>query len=131
MIINLLKALPIFNCLFTDYKLNRRVNSVATKHSKYRVEIVDDLNQPVFNASISQDGTTKVETGINGMATLFIKPVAKGQPPVYSFTIKSGDKEIKVKYIQVKKGETVSAKFKLEASGYIVPVPVESQSANA
>ncbi|MEO5570659.1 MAG: hypothetical protein ABIS37_06990 [Bacteroidia bacterium] len=65
----------------------------ATKHSKYRVQIIDDLNQPVFNASILQDGTTnKVETGINGMAPLFIKPVAKGQ---LLFTALLSNREIK------------------------------------
>jgi hypothetical protein len=119
-----------------DYKLNRKETGTSTKFTKYRVVIVDDLNQPVFNASILQDGTTnKVFTGINGMATLFVKPVApvaKGQTPVYSFTVKSGNKEINSGNVAIKKGETVSAQYKLEPSGFIIPAPVETpQNQNA
>jgi hypothetical protein len=116
-----------------DYKLNRKATLTASKHTKYRVFIFDDLKQPVFNASIIQDGTTnEVFTGINGMATVFVKPVAKGQPPVYSFTIKSGTNQINSGNIQIKKGETASAEYKLEQSGFIIPAPQSTpQNQNA
>ena len=111
---------------FNSYWANRKLQPLSM-HTKFKVKITSDMDAPIFNAKIQQDGTDNfTATDINGDATLRIK-VKKGKDvqPVYSFTISSDKHSIKTGNIEIKLGESVTRSYTIAESGFIIPAPEE------
>jgi hypothetical protein len=106
---------------YNEYRSYRIIHSVNTTHTKFKVRVTDELNQPIYNVQILQDGTdNKVTTDINGDATLYIK-TKKGAKPVYTFTISKGTKSISSGNIQISKGQTATQNYVLATDGFVIP----------
>lgn len=114
---------------FNDYWANRKLKPL-TEHTKFKVTVTDELNQPVFDVKIEQDGTDNMtSTNIQGEATLQVKVhEGSGQQPVYSFTITSGTQTIPSGNIEIKLGNTVSRSYIVQPNGFIIPAPVEENT---
>lgn len=114
---------------YNDYWANRKLKPL-TEHTKFKVTVTDELNQPVFDVKIEQDGTDNMTaTNIHGEATLQVKVhEGSGQQPVYSFTITSGTQAIPSGNIEIKLGTTVSRSYIVQPNGFIIPAPVEENT---
>lgn len=119
---------PTQKQFYMDYKSGRIIHDDLTKHTKLIVSVTDELNQPIYDCQILQDGTdNKISTGINGDATLYIK-TKTGKKPVYSFTISKGSSIVTSGPIQISKGETVHRAYIMQPSGFIIPAPVDENT---
>jgi hypothetical protein len=109
---------------FQQYVLNRKLYP-NSRHTKFRVHVTDELNQPIPNVKLLQNGTTNFnDTDINGDATLYIK-IEEGKKPLYNFTISQGTQSIKIGPVQIKKGETVTQTIIIQPTGFIIPENTE------
>lgn len=114
---------------YNQYRSNRKLQPL-TKHTKFRVTVTDELNQPVYNVKVQQDGTPVIEfTNMDGQATMYVK-VNEGTDaqPVYSFTLTSGTNTHSSGNIEIKKGHTVSRSYIMQPSGFIIPAPVDENT---
>lgn len=123
---------PAQKQFYLDYKSGRLIHNSLTKHTKLILSVSDELNQPIYNVQVLQDGTdNKISTGINGEATLYIK-TKQGKKPVYSFTISKASAIITSGPIQISKGVTIHKAYIMNPDGFIIPAPVEeNNSVNA
>jgi hypothetical protein len=110
---------------YNQFKIKRKLDAVASKTGKFRVLVTDELNQPIPNVTITQDGTTnKITTGIDGFASLDIIYNTNKDPnqmDLYSFTLRSGNKTISTGIIEIKHNQTVSRTYIMAPSGFIIP----------
>jgi hypothetical protein len=103
----------------TEYKNNRRLVG-NSKHTKLRVSVKDDLNQPIYGVTVLQNGTANAGiTDINGKLDLHI--TVNDAQPVYRFTLSMGSQQIVTPYLEIKKGHTLSKSFIMAPSGFIIP----------
>lgn len=110
---------------FNGYTERRLLVPKGTRHGKFRILVLDDLNQPVPYVELRQDKTdNKTVTGLEGMASLDIiynKTKNKNIADPYSFTLTSGSKTINNGWISIKRNETESRVYYLEPAGFVVP----------
>lgn len=113
------------SAFYNQYKNYRKLDNLASKIGKFRVLIVDELNQPIANALLQQNGTqNKITTDIYGHASLNIiynKNVDKNQMDLYSFTLTLGTNTINTGLISIKKNQTESRTYVMAPSGFIIP----------
>ena len=114
---------------YDAYLFNRKLYP-NTRHTKFKVHVTDELNQPIAEVNVLQNETTNSSnTDINGDATVYIK-VEDGKKPIYNFTISKGTQSKETGLIQIKKGETISQNIIMQPTGFIIPAPV-SETVNA
>ncbi len=110
---------------YNMYISYRRIDQVASKIGKFRVLITDELNQPIANVEIKQDGkSNSTTTDIHGHASLNImynKNVPKEQLNLYSFTLTHGENMINTGLMAIKRNETISRKYTMAPTGFIIP----------
>jgi hypothetical protein len=102
------------------YTRNRKLIPLS-KHTKFRIDITDELGQPIQGVKITQDQTFNASiTDLQGKATLHIK-LQEGINPLYSFTLTNGTQTTNTGNVLINKGETVSAKIIMAPTGFIIP----------
>lgn len=108
---------------YKNYRNARRLIETGLQHTKFRIKAMNELNQPVFGVSVTQDGTQNTgTTNVKGECTLIIN--SEG---TYTFTIESGKQTISSGPIQIKKGKTESRTYIVQPTGFIIPAPVQEQ----
>lgn len=115
---------------YDQYKYNRKLIPL-TRHTKLKLKVTDELNQPIPEVNVVQNGTeNKSQTGINGETELqlIIEP---GHTPLYEFTISKGEQRKRTGLIQIKKGETVSITVVMAPTGFVLPAPPVVENVNA
>lgn len=107
---------------FTEYKYNRKLIPL-TRHTKLRVTVTNEINVPIAQVMIKQNGTENfVMTDLKGEASLRIE-VKEGVDPLYNFTISKDGKSKETGLIEIKRGETVSRTFIMAPTGFVLPAP--------
>ena len=116
---------PEHNDFFNQYTERRILTPKATRHGKFKILVLDDLQQPVSNVTLIQDNTKKQAiTDFGGQASLDIvynKTENKSIANLYSFTLTSGTQTINSGIIEIKRNETVTRTYYLEPTGFVVP----------
>lgn len=116
---------------YYGYRYARKLRPL-TRHTKFRVTVTNDLEQPVIDAVITQDGTTnRILTDMNGQANLDLQMVEAGEQPIYSFTITKGSKSTNSGLIEIKRGQTVSRSYQIAPDGFIIPEHQPQQAQKA
>lgn len=115
---------------YQQYTANRKLIPL-TRHTKFRVTVTNDTNQPIPNVTITQDDTGNfTKTDINGNASLRIK-VEEGKDPLYNFTLTSGTKNTQTGLIEIKRGQTISRSYQIAQDGFIIPEHQPQQAQKA
>jgi hypothetical protein len=108
---------------YVQYKHNRKLIPL-TRHTKLRVTVTNEINEPIAEVKVQQDGTDNfVMTGIDGHANLRIN-VEPGVDPMYSFTVSKGEISTNTGLLLINKGETVSRQIVMGNAGFVIPEPV-------
>lgn len=113
---------------YSDWKNNRKLKPAGVKITKFRVTVTDELNEPIYNVEVEQNGTTnKTATDINGKATLRVEvSETAGEQPVYEFTLKSGSQTAQTGPVEIRKGHTATRTYVMTPSGFVLPEPAPS-----
>lgn len=120
------KNLPYYQ----QYAANRKLIPL-TRHTKFKVTVTNDTNQPIPNVIITQANTNNfTKTDINGKASLLLK-VEEGKDPLYNFTLTSGSKNTQTGLIEIKRGQTVSRQYQIAQDGFIIPEHQPQQTQRA
>ena len=111
---------------FSEYMNNRRLTNI-TIHTKFKVRVTNDVNEPQVNIQVVQNNFAgnKKFTDINGEATVYVK-INEGPDtqPIYYLTIGTGATAIQTGPVEIKKGHLVTRSYIIQPSGFIIPAPV-------
>lgn len=117
------------NAYFREYLNNRRLTNISV-HTKFKITLTNELNQPQVNVQLIQNGTAnKTFTGINGQASLIVK-VNEGPnaQPIYYFSIGTGPTAIQTGPVEIKRGHTTTRSYVIQPDGFIIPAPQNEPS---
>ncbi|MFI5218697.1 MAG: hypothetical protein ACHQNT_04340 [Bacteroidia bacterium] len=105
---------------YQNWRNARRLITDGLQHTKFRVFATNDVDEPVFGITVTQDGTTNTgTTNVTGECTLFINPEG-----TYTFTITSGSQSISSGPVLIPKGNTITRTFIVQQTGFIIPAPI-------
>jgi hypothetical protein len=116
---------------YRQYRSARKLQPLS-KHTKFRVNITDEDGNPQYNIPLLQNNTANsTVTNIKGDATLYIViSKSKDAQPVYEFTLGNAPTQIHTGPLEIKRGSTLTMKFIMQPSGFIIPAPV-NENVNA
>lgn len=101
---------------FTDYHNNRKLQPLGTTHTKLRVFVTDELQQPIYDAfvNIPELGISGITT-VSGDCTLYV-PYG-----VHEATVSYNGKIVNTGPMQFTKGHTVTKKYVFETAQFDLP----------
>lgn len=110
------------NQYYREYRANRKLYPHHV-HTKFRLIITDELNQPIQGVKLQQDDSPAFTfSGPDGLATLHIE-IKPGKKPSYSFTATHGQHTIRISNITIPKGKSQTRTIIMQPSGFTLPNP--------